>query len=74
LSDDDDGRPPDLRFKLLKLADLLRAVEYRAARELVPELFELATDLEDEVDDLVEALGRVQERAEQRVSGPPLAG
>jgi hypothetical protein len=61
LSDDEDGRPPELRTDLLKLHQLAMAVFNEGSRSQVEDLFNFAVDLEDRVSDMMTALEQVQE-------------
>ncbi|MBP5060169.1 transposase [Pseudomonas chlororaphis] len=61
LNDNADGGPPQLRTDLLKLHQLAMAVFNEGARSRVAELFDLAVDLQDQVDHLMASLEQVQE-------------
>jgi hypothetical protein len=60
LSDDTDGRPPELRDDILRLHGLAMAVFNEGSRRSVPDLFERANDLEDQLDTIAEAVRRIQ--------------
>lgn len=61
LSDGDYDRPPQLRTDLLKLHQLAMSVFHNGARHSVAELFDMAVDLQSEVDALMSSLEQVQE-------------
>lgn len=61
LNDGADGAPPQLRTDLLKLHQLAMAAFNEGARSRVAELFDLAVDLQDQVDHLMTSLEQVQE-------------
>jgi len=61
LNDSDDGSPPQLRTDLLKLHQLAMDVFNRGAHSQVPELFDLAVELENQVLDLMTSLEQVHE-------------
>ncbi|XDJ36631.1 MAG: transposase (plasmid) [Burkholderia sp.] len=56
-----DGAPPQLRTDLLKLHQLAMAAFNEGSRSRVAELFDLAVDLQDQVDYLMTSLEQVQE-------------
>jgi hypothetical protein len=60
LSDGDGYRPPEIRDRLLKLHQLAMDVINDGRKGRARELFELATELEDEVFDMMEALTTIQ--------------
>lgn len=60
LNDGDDGSPPQLRTELLKLHQLAMAVFNGGVRSQVPELFDVAAELEDQVNELMTSLEQVQ--------------
>ena len=60
LSDGDGSRPPELRTNLLRLHDLAMAVLRNGSRSQVPALFELAGDLEMQVQEIAMALEKVE--------------
>lgn len=61
LNDSADGAPPQLRTDLLKLHQLAMAAFNEGSRSRVAELFDLAVDLQDQVDHLMTSLEQVQE-------------
>ncbi|RCI72257.1 transposase [Pseudomonas aeruginosa] len=61
LNDGADGTPPQLRTDLLKLHQLAMAAFNEGSRSRVAELFDLAVDLQDQVDHLMTSLEQVQE-------------
>jgi hypothetical protein len=61
LSDGERYRPPEILDKLLKLHQLAMAVMNNGSRRKADDLFELATELEDEVSEMMEALTRLQD-------------
>jgi hypothetical protein len=65
LSDDEDGRPPQLRTDLLRLHQLAMAVFNEGARSQVGDLFEFAVELEFQVDDMMAAMEQVQQTLSQ---------
>ncbi len=65
LDDNADGAPPQLRDDLLKLHQLAMAVINQRSRSQVVDLFDLATDLEDQVLGMMTALEQVQEALSQ---------
>lgn len=65
LNDNEDGAPPQLRDDLLKLHQLAMAVFNQGSRSQVADLFELAVDLEDQVQGMMTALEQVQETLSQ---------
>jgi hypothetical protein len=56
LSDDERYQPPEIRDKLFTLHQLAMAVVNEGSRSKIDELFALATELEDEVFEMMEAL------------------
>lgn len=60
LADDYDLRPPEIRQDLLKLHGLAMDVVNSGYRSKANEMFELALDLECQVDDMMESLGELQ--------------
>lgn len=65
LNDNEDGAPPQLRDDLLKLHQLAMAVINQGSRSQVTDLFDLAVDLEDQVQGMMTALEQVQETLSQ---------
>lgn len=65
LNDGPTGRPPQLRTDLLKFHELAMDVFKHGAHSQVPELFDLAVELEDQVLDLTTSLEQVQETLDQ---------
>ena len=65
LNDGEDGAPPQLRDDLLKLHQLAMAVINQGSRSQVADLFDLAVDLEDQVQSMMTALEQVQETLSQ---------
>jgi hypothetical protein len=61
LNDGDHGAPPELRTNLLKLHQLAAAVFNQGSRSQVRDLFELATDLDDQVSGMMDNLEKLQE-------------
>ncbi len=60
LADGDDGAPPQLRTDLLRLHQVAMAVFHHGSRRQADALFDLAIDLEDQVDSLIETLERIR--------------
>lgn len=61
LNDGEDGRPPELRSRLLKLHTLAMAVVNEGARSRAAALFELAADLDMQVSQMLTELESIQE-------------
>jgi hypothetical protein len=61
LNDRDKHQPPEIRDKLLKLHQLAMSVINEGHEGRAPALFELATEIEDEIADMMEALTTVQD-------------
>ena len=61
----EEDQPPALRTDLLRLHTLASAVLNDGVRSKVPQLFELAGDIEDQVQDLASLLEQVQETLDQ---------
>ncbi|WP_235183261.1 transposase [Deinococcus phoenicis] len=61
LGDDEDGRPPELRSRLLKLHTLAMAVVNEGARSRAAALFELADDLDMQVSQMLTELESIQD-------------
>jgi uncharacterized protein (UPF0305 family) len=60
LNEDKRYQPPKIRDKLFTLHQLAMAVVNEGSRSKVDELFDLATELEDTVFEMMEALTRLQ--------------
>jgi hypothetical protein len=60
LNDGEDGRPPELRTDLLKLHQVAMDVFNHRYQSRIPDLFDLAFELEDQVDSLMELLEQVR--------------
>jgi hypothetical protein len=56
LSDGDGHRPPEIRDRLLKLHQLAMDVINRGQKGKAQALFDLAVELEDEVEDIMESM------------------
>lgn len=61
LNDGEDGRPPELRSRLLKLHTLAMAVVNEGARSRADAMFELAADLDMQVSQMMTELESIQE-------------
>lgn len=61
LSEDERDQPPEIRDKLFKLHQLAMAVVNEGSHSKIDELFDLATELEDEVFEMMEALTRLRD-------------
>lgn len=68
LNDGEYARPPQIRTDLLRLHQLAMAVINEGSRSQVSDLFELATDLEDQVLGMMTELEKVQETLSQLTS------
>jgi hypothetical protein len=65
LNDGDDGSQLQLHTDLLKLHQLSMDGFYRGAQRLVPELFDLAVELEDQVLELMTSVEEAQDALEK---------
>ena len=76
LNDGDHSRPPKIRINLLKLHGLAMAVVNEGAVSQAPEMFDLAMDLEDQVNQMMTQLEHIQDTLSQLVALYPesLAG
>jgi len=61
LNDQEHGAPPAIRDDLLKLHVLAMAVVNNGSRRRAPELFELASDLDFQLTEMMEALEQVRD-------------
>jgi hypothetical protein len=61
LNDGEYSRPPELRTNLLKLHELAMAVVNNGARGQASEMFDLATDLEEQVSHMMTNLEQIQD-------------
>lgn len=61
LNDREDGAPPELRDDLLKLHGLAMAVVNHGDKAKAQALFDLATDLQDQVQDMRRAIEEIEE-------------
>ncbi len=61
---DDELKPPEIRDRLFKLHNLAMRVVNEGSRHQAAELFTLASELEDEAFDMLEAVTRLHETLE----------
>lgn len=68
LNDGEHCRPPELRTNLLKLHEMAMVVVNNGACSRAPEMFELAMDLEEQVNHMMTNLEQIQDTLAKLVS------